>query len=219
MKGVFITFEGVDDAGKSTQVALLCDRLRALGKTVLATREPGGSKVGDELRKLVLNPENKLDGISETLLMSAARREHIVQKIHPALLRGEWVLCDRFSDSTFAYQGGGGVSKEYIRQVMREVEQDVQPDLTFYLTAQRKNRGAPDSSKTKDAFETRGAEFYDAVAAVYEQLAREQPQRIVPVAAFMPESSGDGDKTRRCKQEIADEIFNMVKQKFAKELP
>ena len=128
--GRFITLEGIDGAGKSTHIAWLAEAVRTHGHRVVTTREPGGTPLGEALRALLLHEPMMHD--SEALLMFAARREHLEQVIRPALARGDWVLCDRFTDATFAYQGGGhGVSLERIRELEHWIHTDCQPDLTF----------------------------------------------------------------------------------------
>ena len=130
MKGKFITFEGIDGAGKSSHVEWLAEHLRARGRVVHVTREPGGTELGEKLRALLLNEPMHLE--TETLLMFAARREHLARLIEPALARGEWVVCDRFSDATFAYQGGGrGLDRSKFLTLEHWVHGHVQPDLTL----------------------------------------------------------------------------------------
>ena len=130
--GRFITLEGIDGAGKSTHVPWLAERIEAAGHAIVATREPGGTPVGEALRSLLLREPMTHD--SEALLMFAARREHLDRVIRPALARGDWVLCDRFTDATFAYQGGGhGVDRERIRQLEQWIHGDCQPDLTLLV--------------------------------------------------------------------------------------
>lgn len=209
-RGIFVSFEGMDGAGKSTQAAILAASLRAQNKRVLETREPGGCDTGEKLRKIALDSEGDLDGITETLLMAAARREHLVRRICPAIARGEWVLCDRFSDSTFAYQGGGrGVCRKWIAEVLRATEDGVRPDITFYLQADAGSAAQPLLS-AGDSFENRRASFYRAVDAEYQRLAKENPRRIVVVESFAA-------KKRRGKNEIAEEIYAKIAARFAKE--
>jgi dTMP kinase len=130
VKGKFITFEGIDGAGKSSHVDWLAERLRERGLTVQVTREPGGTALGEKLRDLLLNQPMHLE--TETLLMFAARREHLAQVIEPALARGEWVVCDRFTDATHAYQGGGrGLERSKLQVLEHWVHDHLQPNLTL----------------------------------------------------------------------------------------
>ena len=129
-RGKFITFEGIDGAGKSSHIATVVDLLRARGLNVVATREPGGTPLGEKLRELLLHEPMHLE--TETLLMFAARREHLAQVIEPALARGAWVVCDRFSDATYAYQGGGrGLERQKFTTLEQWVHGHLHPDLTF----------------------------------------------------------------------------------------
>ena len=211
MRGVFITFEGMDGAGKTTQAAMLASFLRGHNKTVWETREPGGSEIGETLRKIVM--EGELDGVTEALLMAAARREHVVRRIHPALVRGEWVVCDRYSDSTFAYQGGGrGVCRKWIAQVMRETEGGASPDLTFYLQADAGSAAQP-LLAAGDNFENQENKFYRATESEYKRLAKEHSDRIVAVPAFVANA-----RTRRDREEIAAEIRAIVLERFSEML-
>lgn len=201
-RGTFITLEGIDGVGKSTQAALLADFLRAQNKQVLSTREPGGSNIGEKIRELVLFGDN-VDAVSEVLLMAAARREHICRQIAPALKKGDWVICDRFGDSTFAYQGGGrGVNQLWIQDVLKTVQADAVPDLTFYLQMSPTQivRTAPEKA---DVFNREGMDFYHAVANTYDQLAADFPGRIVVVATHDHER-------RRDIEEIAAEIQTTI---------
>jgi dTMP kinase len=130
MRGKFITFEGIDGAGKSSHVSAAAEALKAAGKKVQLTREPGGTELAEILRQAVLH--RPMDALTELLLVFAARRDHVVQLIEPALARGEWVICDRFTDSTFAYQGGGRqMDQATIVQLEQWVHADLQPDCTL----------------------------------------------------------------------------------------
>lgn len=206
-RGVFITFEGLDGAGKSTQAALLAEWLRQTrGLQVVETREPGGTEIGEKIRELAMATTG-LNAVTETLLMLAARREHICRRIEPALAEGAWVLCDRFSDSTFAYQGGGrGVERRWIAEILRQVEDGLRPALTFYLQAPPEASSIPLLSG--DVFENQQHDFYRAVAAEYRQLTAEHRQRIVTIKGR--NSSGK----RRDKKAIAADIQQTVVEKF-----
>jgi dTMP kinase len=184
--GRFITLEGIDGAGKSTHVGWLAEHLGAAGHEVVATREPGGTPLGEELRRLLLTAPMTHD--SEALLMFAARREHLEQVIRPALGRGAWVLCDRFTDATYAYQGGGhGVARERIRMLEDWVHGDCQPDLTLLfdvppdVAAQRLAR-----ARSADRFESEQVDFFGRVRRAYLDRARDQPQRFVVIDGTQP---------------------------------
>lgn len=209
MRGIFITFEGMDGAGKSTQTEMLAKRLRTNDIKVLETREPGGGETGEKLRQIVMDSGGNLDGVTEALLMAAARREHIVHRIGPALTRGEWVICDRFSDSTFAYQGGGrGVRREWIAEVMRDTEDGIHPDITFYLRSHANSAAQPLLS-VNDNFENQKNIFYRAVDAEYRRLAKKNPRRIITVKSY------DKAKKHRTREDIAEEIYKKLAARFA----
>lgn len=178
-RGRFISFEGIDGAGKSTQHAWLVDYLRRQGRSVVATREPGGTPLGEKLRALLLAEPMHLE--TEALLMFAARREHIAQVIEPALARGEWVVCDRFVDASFAYQGGGrGLEWKKLEDLAQWVLGDLQPDLTLIFDApveiaqQRLHAATPNP----DRFEQEQSAFFDRVRAAYLRIAQENPDRV-----------------------------------------
>ncbi|MBL8481389.1 MAG: dTMP kinase [Rhodocyclaceae bacterium] len=202
-QGRLITFEGVDGAGKSTQLERAVAWLRARGVDTLATREPGGTPLGEALRELLLHQPMRLE--TETLLMFAARAEHIAELIKPALAAGRWVVCDRFTDASFAYQGGGrGLAAARIADLERWVHADLQPDLTLIfdlapeIAAQR--RGA--ARATADRFEREQREFFDRVRAAYHQRAHAYPQRVRLIDA-----SGTPDATWRQVEAQLDAQF------------
>lgn len=178
-RGRFISFEGIDGAGKSTQHAWLVDHLKARGQVVLATREPGGTPLGEKLRTLLLAEPMHLE--TEALLMFAARREHLDLVIEPALARGEWVVCDRFVDASFAYQGGGrGLDWNKLETLTDWVLGSMRPDLTLIFdvpveVAQQRLHAATDAP---DRFEREQAEFFERVRSAYLRIARENPQRV-----------------------------------------
>lgn len=179
MKGMFITLEGVDGAGKSTHLGWLVDHLRSQGKTVVQTREPGGTPLGEKLRELLLHDPMHLE--TEALLMFAARREHLERVIKPAVEQGQWVVCDRFTDASFAYQGGGrGLSSEKLAQLERWVQGEFQPDLTllFDLPIEVAAERMAGAARELDRFEQEKADFHERVRAAYLQRAREMPQRV-----------------------------------------
>jgi len=189
-RGRFITLEGIDGAGKSTHAAWIAETLRARGRTVVATREPGGTPVGEALRELLLRQPMAHD--SEALLMFAARREHVLQVIAPALARGDVVLCDRFTDATWAYQGGGhGVSKALIAELERHVHPDCNPDLTLLfdvparVSRERLDRMRADGREL-DKFEQQAASFFDRVRDTYLERAAAEPARFRVIDARRP---------------------------------
>ena len=179
MKGRFITLEGVDGAGKSSHVQWIADFLREKGHEVLETREPGGTMVGERLRDLLLAEPMEIE--TETLLMFAARREHITRVILPALSAGRWVVSDRFTDATYAYQGGGrGLAKERIALLETWVQGAFQPDLTlvFDVTVEVARRRLQGNLSSRDRFEEQDAAFFERVRAAYLERARAFPARI-----------------------------------------
>jgi dTMP kinase len=185
IRGMFITLEGIDGAGKSTHVAGIAEMLRARGKDVLVTREPGGTPLGESLRALLLAQPMHVD--TETLLVFAARREHLAQVIAPALEAGRWVLCDRYTDATYAYQGGGhGVPAERIDQL--DDWMAVAPDLTlvFDVPAEVARRRRAGSGSPPDRFEREDPAFFDRVRRVYLQRARLNPRRVRVVNGERP---------------------------------
>lgn len=177
--GKFITLEGVDGAGKSTHLGWLVNRLRQSGRSVVQTREPGGTALGEKLRDLLLHEPMHLE--TEALLMFAARREHLETLIKPALIRGDWVVCDRFTDATFAYQGGGrGLAHEKLVQLERWVQGDFQPDLTllFDLPIDIASQRMIMADRQLDRFELEKADFHERVRAAYLARAAEMPHRV-----------------------------------------
>lgn len=203
--GVFISFEGIDGAGKSTHIDALAGAFRAAGRTVVLTREPGGTPLAEKIRALVLH--EPMGPLTEALLMFAARRDHIEQVIAPALARGEVVLCDRFTDATFAYQGGGrsfdwdSLSKlELLAQDRQAPEANLahkdllQPNLTIWFdlppaVAAERLAGA----RVPDRFESEPAAFFDAVRAGYARRAAEAPARFARIDASQPRDAVGAD--------------------------
>lgn len=189
-RGRFITLEGIDGAGKSTHVAFLAERIRAAGHAVVATREPGGTPLGETLRGLLLN--EPMGHVTETLLMFAARREHVERVIDPALARGEWVLCDRYTDATWAYQGGGhGVDRARIAELARWVHGDCDPDLTILFdvptsVSRERLERAQSGGRALDRFEREGASFAERVRAAYLERAAAEPARFRVVDSTRP---------------------------------
>lgn len=184
MNGKFITFEGIDGAGKSSHVEWLADWLRGQGKTVQVTREPGGTPLGEKLRQLLLSEPMQLE--TESLLMFAARREHLAQLIEPALARGEWVVCDRFTDASYAYQGGGrGLDKTKLAALENWVHGHLQPDLTllFDLPLEVARERIATAERRLDRFEQEKADFHDRVRHAYLERASSHPGRIQVIQA------------------------------------
>ena len=183
MGGRFITFEGIDGAGKSTHIEGVAAHLRDRGAEVVCTREPGGTELAEQLRALVLR--TPMDPMTEALLVFAARRDHLQRLIGPALARLATVLCDRFTDATFAYQGGGrGFDTDVLRQLERWVQGGLQPDLTLWFDlepaiASRRVAGA----RTADRFEAQGLAFFERVRSGYQQRMHEEPTRFVRIDA------------------------------------
>lgn len=188
MRARFITVEGLDGAGKSTQLAFIEKTLVARGITVRSTREPGGTPLGETLRALILNAQAPVHPETETLLIFAARREHLEIVIRPALETGAWVLCDRFTDASFAYQAAGsGVAWEKVQDLERWVHEDLQPDLTLYFDVEPEvARARASAIKTPDRFEREAASFHTRVRAAYLRRAREHPQRMRIIDANRP---------------------------------
>jgi dTMP kinase len=185
--GLFISFEGIDGAGKSTHIAGLAEALSSKGCKVTLTREPGGTSLSEKLRALILN--DAMDALTESLLVFAARRDHVETVIRPALARGEIVLCDRFTDATFAYQGAGrGFDLQTLATletwVQSQAGQVLQPDLTYWfdlnpsLAAERLA-----SARVPDKFESQPVAFFEAVRSGYAARAQADPQRFARIEA------------------------------------
>lgn len=203
--GLFISFEGIDGAGKSTHIAALAEAFRMAGRTVTLTREPGGTPLAEKLRAMVLN--DAMDALTESLLIFAGRRDHLVNVIQPALARGEVVLCDRFTDATFAYQGyGRGFELPVLQTLEKWVQGDaksellVQPDLTVWFDlapeeAARRLAGA----RLPDKFEAQPVAFFQRVAQGYESRLISAPQRFARIDASLPREA----------------VWNDVRQVFA----
>jgi dTMP kinase len=178
-RGRFITFEGIDGAGKTTHISRCVERLSKLGLEVVQTREPGGTVLAESLRELLLHQEMSLE--TELLLMFAARRDHIERLIEPALARGAWVVCDRFTDSTYAYQGGGRqMGFEPIAELEKKVHPHLQPDQTFYfdlppkVAAERRAK-----ARAADRFEAEDLQFFERVRSAYLKRAQICQNRFV----------------------------------------
>ncbi len=197
-RGKFITFEGLDGVGKSTQLENLATHLRERGIEVITTREPGGTALGEKLRSVLLSSRTSgLSPLAELALMFADRAQHIDEQILPALQRGHWVLCDRFTDSSEAYQGGGReLGSEAVLQLHKTLCHDLQPDLTILMisdvarTVARARRRNVEQFKQmgddENRFEKENRAFYNRVLAAYMAIAKRARQRVVPVDAADP---------------------------------
>jgi dTMP kinase len=189
MKGKFITVEGIEGVGKTTNIEFIQQQLQAAGRDVVLTREPGGTPLGEAVRGLLLDPEfTGMDSTCELQLMFAARAEHLAKIVWPALEKGQWVLCDRFTDATYAYQGGGrGIDAGVIARLEDLVQGDFRPDLTLLLDvpvevglARAGKRGA------MDRFEQEKVEFFEKVRKCYLDMAKASPGRYRVVDASLP---------------------------------
>ena len=203
MKGRFITFEGVEGCGKSTQLGRLQAWLEGQGHTVVVTREPGGTPIAESIRAILLDPENTAMGpVTELLLYEAARAQHVYEKIAPALEKGHIVLCDRFADSTTAYQGAGrGLSAEALRALHDTATDNLWPDLTLLIDLdvaigleRARNRGR------RDRLEREAVAFHERVRAGFLQLAESEPERIAVI---------DGDNT---VDTVAERVIETVQR-------
>jgi dTMP kinase len=190
--GCFITIEGVEGVGKTTNIQFIAEFLRSRALQLLLTREPGGTPIAEQIRNLLLTKgDEPLNDDAELLLVFAARAQHLAQVIKPALARGEWVVCDRFTDATYAYQGGGrGFSMPHIAELEQWVQQDLRPDITLLLDlpveiglARAKQRSDP------DRFESERTEFFERVRDTYLARARQFPGqfRIIDASRTLPE--------------------------------
>ncbi|MBG9772304.1 thymidylate kinase [Brevibacillus laterosporus] len=204
--GMFISLEGGDGAGKSTAIALLEKRVTEQGLAVLVTREPGGVDIAEQIREVILNRENtKMDGRTEALLYAAARRQHLVEKVIPALEQGKIVLCDRFIDSSLAYQGvARGLPTDEIFAINQFAIQDRMPDLTFYLDVSPEvglARIEANSSREKNRLDLEKVSFHTRVREGYELLITKFPERIVRINADQP------------IEQVVDEMLTIMQEK------
>ncbi len=186
LQGRFITVEGTEGVGKSTNINFLCQLLKDKGIEIVLTREPGGTPLAEELRELLLTPrEERVSQDTELLLMFAARAQHIENVIRPALARGAWVISDRFTDATFAYQGGGrGVEVESIRMLESLVQHGLHPDLTLLLDLDVEvGLQRASARSTPDRFEQEKVDFFGKVRAAYLERAKNEPNRFAVIDA------------------------------------
>lgn len=197
-RGKFLTIEGTEGVGKSTNLAFVRDWLGARGLDVIVTREPGGTPMAEEVRSLLLSKRDEpVDETAELLLVFAARAQHLAQVIKPALARGTWVLSDRFTDATYAYQGGGrGLNKQVIEQLEQLVQGDLRPDLTLILDIDVEsglNRARQRGEL--DRFESETISFFERVRKAYQQRAESAPDRyrLINAGASLPEVQAEID--------------------------
>ena len=209
MSGLFITLEGGEGAGKSTQIQMLKSALESAGKQVLLTREPGGSKGGELIRPLLVSGEADWDAVSETLLFSAARRDHLTHKVWPALKEGKIVLCDRFADSTLAYQGYGRGSNPEIQEIVQKLYKIVaghfEPDLTLILDIDPKvglKRSCDRVGNTEKRFENMDFSFHENLRVGFLKIAQDNPDRCKVINA---------DQT---PEQVHEKIMEAVKEKL-----
>lgn len=191
MSGYFITFEGSEGCGKTTQIEALANALEAQGKTVLITREPGGTLIGEKIRNLLQDPshENAISDLTELLLFSASRAELVASRIQPALDRGDFVICDRFYDSTYVYQGiGRAIDMAIVEQLNRITVGTLKPDLTILLDLEAKigiERAKSRQSGELDRIENESLAFFEAVRNGYLELAKKEPERFKTIDGLL----------------------------------
>jgi dTMP kinase len=177
--GLFITFEGIDGAGKSTQLSNAIDYVKGLGRPFIETREPGGTELGERIRSFILDGKNKISAEAETMMMFSARLEHLNSVIKPALDDGKIVLCDRFTDATYAYQGfGSGVDLSLIENLERIVQNGLQPDRTFFFDLDTQTANARIAGRELDRFESEAIDFHQRVREGYLARAKAYSQRF-----------------------------------------
>lgn len=200
MRGKFITFEGIEGCGKTTQIELFAGYLREKGHEVIVTREPGGTDIGDQIREVLLNPHNvAIAPTTELLLYGAARAQHVEEKIRPAMKAGKIVLSDRYADATTAYQGAArNLPKEILKKLHEVATGDLVPDITFLLDlpAELSLKRARDRNIERgheDRFENEEMEFHKKVRKGYLEIAKREPGRVIVV-----DGSGDVDATFSC---------------------
>lgn len=205
-KARFVTVEGSEGAGKSTNIAILSEVLSERGIDFYCTREPGGTKLAEEIRELILSPRDEtVDGVAELLLMFAARRQHVTQEIQPRLEAGQWVICDRFTDATIAYQGfGRGLDLEWISTLQAWVQQGLEPNLTLYFDVPPAVGAARIANREQDRLEQEQAAFFERVRAGYLHLAETETRFTVVDASRALEDVGE--EVRRLFTAFVDEV-------------
>ncbi|MDE0310239.1 MAG: dTMP kinase [Acidiferrobacterales bacterium] len=205
VKGKFITVEGIDGAGKTALVSTVVSTIRSAGISIVTTREPGGTSLGEQLRKLILTPGTEFCADAEILTIFAARAQHLHQLILPELRTGKWVLCDRFTDSTYAYQGGGRhCDHERIGAIEQWTQGDFRPDLTLLLdaaaeTGQSRLHGG---NGPLDRFELEEMDFHERVRETFRDIARREPDRVKMIDANLTES-----EVSEIARELMDEFL------------
>ena len=209
MKGKFITFEGIDGSGKTTQINLLEEKLSQQGISTLILREPGGTKLSEKIREILLDRENiNLSSLAESLLFVASRTQLIAEKIKPSLERNQFVICDRYTDSTVAYQGyGRGLNVEYLEELNKFATDSIQPDITIILDVDPEKAAIRMASDVPDRLESTGTHFFLRVREGYYEIARRYPQRCVIIDGSQSES------------EVFELVLKEVNNKLLKEMP
>jgi len=209
MRGAFISLEGVEGVGKSTNVAFTADAVRRAGYDVVTTREPGGTQLGERVRDWILNGDHgSLSPETEALLMFAARARHLDEVIRPALAAGRWVVCDRFTDATVAYQGGGrGASRTLLDALRAEIQKGLEPDLTLLLDAPLEVGASRIGDRKPDHFEREQRPFFERVRATYLSLAAQHRDRIKIVDAAVP--------LAQVQRQIEAEVAALVRRRQA----
>ncbi len=204
-RGLFITVEGGEGVGKSTNIAFIAEQLRLANQPFVLTREPGGTPLAEDIRKLLLLPRDEVvNENTELLLMFAARSQHIATVIEPALAQGQWVICDRFTDATYAYQGGGrGIAQQKIADLERWVQGDLRPDYTLLLDAPIEvGMDRANKRGELDRFEQEQQQFFERIRSAYLQLATTYPNRYRVIDA-----SQDLSAVQSCLVEIIQEMI------------
>ena len=209
MTGKFITFEGIDGSGKTTQINLLEEKLSQQGISTLILREPGGTKLSEKIREILLDRENiNLSPSVESLLFVAARAQLMAEKIKPSLERNQFVICDRYTDSTVAYQGyGRGLNVEYLEELNKFATDSIQPDITIILDVDPEKAAIRMASDVPDRLESTGTHFFLRVREGYYEIARRYPQRCVIIDGSQSES------------EVFELVLKEVNNKLFKEMP
>ena len=209
MTGKFITFEGIDGSGKTTQINLLEEKLSQQGISTLILREPGGTKLSEKIREILLDRENiNLSLSAESLLFVAARAQLMAEKIKPSLERNQFVICDRYADSTVAYQGyGRGLNVKYLEELNKFATDSIQPDITIILDVDPEKAASRMASDVPDRLESTGTHFFLRVREGYYEIASRYPQRCVIIDGSQSES------------EVFELVLKEVNNKLLKEMP